>query len=74
MSAIPESVLGLLTWSELEKGVCGDPDISIAVLKLSCEYYVWEMQVRERSSIHTQLHVHTHTHIHIHTNTLCIHI
>ncbi|KAL9980549.1 hypothetical protein ACROYT_G009151 [Oculina patagonica] len=38
MSVIPESVLSLLTWSNLERGVCGDREISLAQLKSSCKY------------------------------------
>ncbi|KAJ7374140.1 hypothetical protein OS493_009477 [Desmophyllum pertusum] len=38
MSVIPESVLSLLTWSNLERGVCGDREISLAQLKTACKY------------------------------------
>lgn len=38
MSIIPESVLSLLTWSNLEKGVCGDREISVEQLKTACKY------------------------------------
>ena len=41
MSVIPESVLCLLTWSNLERGVCGDREISVAQLKSACKcFYV----------------------------------
>ena len=36
-SVIPESALNLLTWRELERAVCGDPDISVSVLKSACK-------------------------------------
>lgn len=39
MSVIPESVLSLLTWSNLERGVCGDREISLPQLKTACKYY-----------------------------------
>ena len=39
MSVIPESVLSLLTWSNLERGVCGDREISVAQLKSACKCF-----------------------------------
>ena len=38
MSVVPESVLNLLTWSDLETGVCGDPVVSVTQLKAACKY------------------------------------
>lgn len=38
MTVVPESVLALLTWGNLERGVCGDRDISLAHLKGACKY------------------------------------
>ncbi|XP_065667346.1 uncharacterized protein LOC100214952 isoform X3 [Hydra vulgaris] len=37
-SVIPEGVLSCLTWCDLEKGVCGDPCISVEGLKANCRY------------------------------------
>ena len=33
LSVIPQAVLDLLTWQELEKRICGDPEISVEALK-----------------------------------------
>ena len=41
MSVIPESVLSLLTWSNLERGVCGDREISLAQLKSACTFFTY---------------------------------
>lgn len=38
MSVIPKSVLSLLTWSNLERGVCGDREISLQQLKTACKW------------------------------------
>ena len=43
MSVIPESVLSLLTWSNLERGVCGDREISVAQLKSACKCFYMGM-------------------------------
>ncbi|KAK2156588.1 hypothetical protein LSH36_209g02031 [Paralvinella palmiformis] len=53
LSVVPKAVLDLLTWQELEKRVCGNPDITIETLKRSAHYediedddtqvkYMWE--------------------------------
>jgi len=39
MSVIPESVLCLLTWTNLARGVCGDREISVAQLKSACKCF-----------------------------------
>lgn len=33
VKVVPQAVLDLLTWKELEKKVCGDPEISVEALK-----------------------------------------
>lgn len=33
MSVVPQAVLELLTWQELESRVCGDPFISVEALR-----------------------------------------
>lgn len=38
MTVVPESVLTLLTWCNLERGVCGDRDVTLAHLKPACKY------------------------------------
>ena len=38
MTVVPESVLTLLTWCNLEQGVCGDRDVTLAHLKAACKY------------------------------------
>lgn len=38
MTVVPEQALSLLTWGNLEHGVCGDRDISLAHLKGACKY------------------------------------
>ncbi|XP_043941719.1 E3 ubiquitin-protein ligase HECTD3-like isoform X2 [Protopterus annectens] len=53
LKVVPHIVLTLLTWQELEKKICGDPEITIEALKRSIEYagvepnekrvkYLWE--------------------------------
>ena len=37
MTVVPESVLALLTWGNLERGVCGDREITLGQLKAACE-------------------------------------
>ena len=38
ISVVPEAVLGLLTWQELESRICGDPEITIEALKKTSKY------------------------------------
>ena len=33
LSVVPRAVLDLLTWQELEKKICGDPEISVEALR-----------------------------------------
>lgn len=33
LKVVPQAVLDLLTWQEVEKKVCGDPEISVEALK-----------------------------------------
>lgn len=33
LKVVPQVVLDLLTWQEVEKKVCGDPEISVDALK-----------------------------------------
>ncbi len=35
LSVIPQAVLDLMTWQELERWICGDPDVTIEALKRS---------------------------------------
>ncbi|XP_057298971.1 E3 ubiquitin-protein ligase HECTD3-like [Hydractinia symbiolongicarpus] len=35
---VPKAVLTLLTWQELERRICGDPEISVEALKKSAHY------------------------------------
>ncbi|XP_053738800.1 E3 ubiquitin-protein ligase HECTD3 [Synchiropus splendidus] len=53
LKVVPQAVLDLLTWQELEKKVCGDPEISVEALKRLTRYedmesndirvqYLWE--------------------------------
>lgn len=53
ISVVPEAVLELLTWQELESRICGDPNITIEALKKTTYYddldesdirvkYLWE--------------------------------
>ena len=39
MTVVPKSVLTLLTWCNLERGVCGDRDVTLAHLKAACKYF-----------------------------------
>ena len=32
---VPEAILNLLTWQEIEKKICGDPEISVEGLRKS---------------------------------------
>ncbi|XP_026994813.1 E3 ubiquitin-protein ligase HECTD3 isoform X1 [Tachysurus fulvidraco] len=38
MKVVPQAVLDLLTWQEVEKKVCGDPEISVEALKRLTRY------------------------------------
>uniref|UniRef100_A0A8B9J7I2 HECT domain containing 3 n=1 Tax=Astyanax mexicanus TaxID=7994 RepID=A0A8B9J7I2_ASTMX len=38
MKVVPQAVLDLLTWQEVEKKVCGDPEITVEALKRLSEY------------------------------------
>lgn len=38
MTVVPESVLALLTWGNLERGVCGEREITLGQLKAACKY------------------------------------
>lgn len=38
LKVVPQAVLDLLTWQEVEKKVCGDPEISVDALKRLSEY------------------------------------
>ncbi|XP_026864354.1 E3 ubiquitin-protein ligase HECTD3 isoform X1 [Electrophorus electricus] len=53
MKVVPQAVLDLLTWQEVEKKVCGDPEITVEALKRLTRYedleqtdirvqYLWE--------------------------------
>ncbi|XP_049602733.1 E3 ubiquitin-protein ligase HECTD3 isoform X1 [Syngnathus scovelli] len=53
LKVVPQAVLDLLTWQEVEKKVCGDPEISVEALKRltcyedleqndTCVQYLWE--------------------------------
>lgn len=33
LKVVPQAVLDLLTWQELEKKVCGDPEVTVDALK-----------------------------------------
>ena len=35
LSVVPEAILNLLTWQEIEKKICGDPEISVEGLRKS---------------------------------------
>lgn len=53
MSVIPESVLSLLTWSNLERGVCGDREISLPQLKTACKYHFFNFLIDLSAVFHT---------------------
>jgi len=38
LSVVPQAVLDLITWQEMEQRICGDPDISLEALKKSTHY------------------------------------
>lgn len=42
LKVIPQAVLDLLTWQELEHRISGDPEISMDALKRSSRYYVYK--------------------------------
>lgn len=35
LKSVPQAVIDLLTWQELEKKICGDPEISVEALQKS---------------------------------------
>ena len=37
LSVVPQAVLDLLSWQELERRVCGDPEVSVTALRRSGE-------------------------------------
>ncbi len=37
LSVIPKAVLDLLTWQELEKRICGDPEVTVEALRRTSE-------------------------------------
>lgn len=39
VKVVPQAVLDLLTWQEVEKKVCGDPEITVEALKRLSESY-----------------------------------
>ncbi|XP_066534011.1 E3 ubiquitin-protein ligase HECTD3 isoform X2 [Hoplias malabaricus] len=43
MKVVPQAVLDLLTWQEVEKKVCGDPEITVEALKRLTRYEDLEM-------------------------------
>lgn len=38
LKVVPQAVLDLLTWQEVEKKVCGDPEITVEALKRLSEF------------------------------------
>ncbi|CAN9503008.1 unnamed protein product [Ophioblennius macclurei] len=49
LTVVPQAVLDLLTWQEVERKVCGDPEITIEALKQSAQYVSQEQNdVRTR--------------------------
>lgn len=38
LKVVPQAVLDLHTWQEVEKKVCGDPEISVEALKRLSEF------------------------------------
>lgn len=40
LKVVPQAVLDLLTWQELEKKVCGDPEVTVEALK-KLSMYLW---------------------------------
>lgn len=38
LKVVPQAVLDLLTWQELEKKVCGDPEVTVDALRKLSEY------------------------------------
>lgn len=44
VKVVPQAVLDLLTWQEVEKKVCGDPEITVEALKRLSESLVTLMR------------------------------
>lgn len=40
LKVVPQAVLDLLTWQELEKKVCGDPEVTVDALRKLSEFWV----------------------------------
>lgn len=40
VKVVPQAVLDLLTWQEVEKKVCGDPEITVEALKRLSELHL----------------------------------
>lgn len=45
LKVVPQAVLDLLTWQEVEKKVCGDPEISVEALKRLSEFSLFIYRV-----------------------------
>lgn len=41
LKVVPQAVLDLLTWQEVEKKICGDPEITVEALKRLSECPAW---------------------------------
>lgn len=39
LKVVPQAVLDLLTWQELEKKVCGDPEVTVDALRKLSEFH-----------------------------------
>ena len=37
LTVVPEALLSCLTWQDLERGICGSPEISVQDLKANCK-------------------------------------
>lgn len=48
LKVVPQAVLDLLTWQEVEKKVCGDPEISVEALKRLSECLAWMLTDKKR--------------------------
>lgn len=47
LKVVPQAVLDLLTWQEVEKKVCGDPEISVEALKRLSEEFSYLITSKE---------------------------
>lgn len=50
LQVVPQAFVDLLTWQELERVICGDPEVSVEALKRTSKYTVLHASLSWHSS------------------------